>query len=83
MACYSGSVEVAQHFQVILKAMRAKRCLELGCYTGYTALSMALALPDDGQVITCDLNETRVQKSIWREAGVEHKVDFQILKNLK
>ena len=72
----TGSVEEAQHFQVILKAMRAKRCLELGCYTGYTTLTMALALPEDGEVITCDIDDTLVQKGIWKEAGVDHKVAY-------
>jgi predicted O-methyltransferase YrrM len=70
----TGSVEVAQFFQVILKSMGAKRCLELGCYTGYTTLSLALALPDDGEVITCDISDEFAQKNIWKEAGVEHKV---------
>ena len=70
----TGSVEVAQFFQIILKAMNAKRCLELGCYSGYTTLSLALALPDNGEIITCDINDGFVQKNIWKEAGVDHKV---------
>ena len=74
MSVMTGSLEVAQHIQLILKAMRARRCLELGCFTGYTTLSMALAIPDDGQVVTCDINEDLVQKSVWIEAGVDHKV---------
>ena len=69
----TGSVEVAQHIQLLLKAMRAKRCLELGCFTGYTSLSMAQVLPQDGEVITCDINENFAQKEIWKEAGVDQK----------
>ena len=78
----TGSVEVAQHIQLLLKAMRARRCLELGCFTGYTTLSMAQVLPQDGEVITCDINENFAQKSVWKEAGVDHKV-YKIFFELK
>ena len=47
--------------------MRAKRCLELGCFTGCTTLALALALPDDGEVVTLDIDDTLIQKEIWKE----------------
>lgn len=56
--------------------MNAKKCLEVGCFTGYTALSLALALPEDGEVISCDITDKFVRKDIWNEAGVGHKVNI-------
>ena len=82
MRMLCGSVEVAQHIQFLLKAMGAKRCLELGCFTGYTTLSMALAIPNDGQVVTCDINENFVQRGVWKEAGVDHKVLYKLNNSL-
>lgn len=69
-----GSLDVGQHFQFLLKAIKAKRCLEIGTYTGYTTLTMALALPDDGQVLTIDVTDEYAAKEIWKESGQAHKV---------
>jgi predicted O-methyltransferase YrrM len=69
-----GALDCVQHFQLILKAMNAKKVLEVGCFTGSTALSFALALPDDGKVITTDITDKFVFQDIWKEAGVDHKV---------
>ena len=75
-----GSIGVAQHFQFLLKLMRAKRCLEIGCMMGYTALTMAMALPDDGEVVTLDIDDTiEDAKKIWRESGHNHKVNKLVL----
>lgn len=71
-----ASVECAQLFQVLVKSTRAKRCLEVGCFTGYTTLSLASALPDDGQVFTLDLNRDVVAFDIWKKAGVDRKVNI-------
>ncbi|CAF4087234.1 unnamed protein product, partial [Adineta steineri] len=49
-----GSFDEAQFFQVIIQLMGCKRCIEVGTFTGYTALTIALALPSDGQLIACD-----------------------------
>ena len=72
----TGSTDVSQLFQIILKSMRAKKCLELGCFTGYTTLAIAMSLTTDGEVITCDINDTLVQKNVWKDAGVDHKVSL-------
>jgi O-methyltransferase len=69
-----GALDNAQHFQVILKAMNAKKCLEVGCFTGATTLTIAQALPEDGRITTLDVSDECVAKDIWREAGVDHKV---------
>lgn len=54
-------------------------------YTGYNALSIALALPDDGVLVACDVSEeyTNIAKPFWKEAGVEQKIDLRIQPALK
>ena len=65
---------------MLVKLTGAKRCLEIGTYTGYSALAVALALPKDGKVICCDVSEefTSVGKPFWKKAGVEKKIDLRI-----
>ncbi|TAL61285.1 MAG: SAM-dependent methyltransferase, partial [Legionella sp.] len=55
--------EQAQFMQFLLRVLRAKNVLELGTFTGYSALAMALALPDDGQLITLDVSEEWTSKA--------------------
>jgi predicted O-methyltransferase YrrM len=69
-----GSPDFVQHFQVLLKAMSAKKCLEIGCFTGATSLALALALPSDGKVVTCDITGKFIRQDIWKEAGMINKV---------
>lgn len=78
-----GALDCVQHFQLLVKSLRAKKCLEVGCYTGYTAMSLAQALPDDGQVITLDISGQRVAFDIWKKAGVDHKVIILKLNDFK
>jgi predicted O-methyltransferase YrrM len=65
---------------MLVKLTGAKRCLEIGTYTGYSALAVALALPKDGRIICCDVSEefTSVGKPFWKKAGVEKKIDLRI-----
>lgn len=72
--------EQAQFLQFLLRLIRAKNVLELGTFTGYSALAMSLALPDDGQVITCDVSEEWTSKAhpFWREAGQTDKIKLRI-----
>jgi predicted O-methyltransferase YrrM len=69
-----------QFMQLLVQAIGAKRCLEIGTYTGYSALAVALALPKDGRIICCDISEdwTAVGKPFWKKAGVEKKIDLRI-----
>jgi predicted O-methyltransferase YrrM len=69
------------HFLAFLiKLMGARRVLELGTFTGYSAMAMALALPDHGRLITCDVNEDMVSigAACWQRAGVAHKIEVRI-----
>ena len=70
----------AQFMQMLLRLISAKTVLELGTFTGYSALAMALALPDDGRLITCDINKEWTHKApfFWREAQQEKKIDLRM-----
>ena len=70
----------AAFLQVLVRMLRAKRCIEVGTFTGYSALAVALALPRDGKIICCDVSEewTSIGRRYWKKAGVERKVDLRI-----
>lgn len=72
--------EQAQFMQFLIRLIQAKEVLELGTFTGYSALAMALALPDDGHLITCDINKEWTHKapSFWAKAHVDHKIELRL-----
>ncbi|XP_065843170.1 probable caffeoyl-CoA O-methyltransferase 2 isoform X2 [Oscarella lobularis] len=74
------SADESRFFGQLVRILGAKKCIEIGTYTGYNTLSVALALPDDGKVIACDVVEAfpNIGKPFWKEAGVEHKIDLRI-----
>ena len=74
------AVDQGQFMQWLVRAMGVRRYLEVGTFTGYSALAVALALPDDGKVLACDINAewTAIAQRYWREAGVAHKVDLRL-----
>ena len=80
MADLQIAPEQGQFMAMLVKLMGAKRTLEVGVFTGYSALWVALALPEEGQVIACDINEewTAIAQAYWEEAGVAHKVDLRL-----
>lgn len=64
----------------LVRMLRARRVLELGTFTGYSSISMALALPTGGRVVTCDVNEetTAIARRYAEEAGVAERIDFKL-----
>ena len=69
-----------QFLQLLVQAIGARKTLEVGVFTGYSALWVALGLPEDGRIIACDISEeyTAMGKRYWREAGVDHKIDLRL-----
>lgn len=72
--------EQGQFMALLVELMDARRTLEIGTFTGYSALVVALALPADGGVIACDVSEewTDIARRYWNEAGVAHKIDLRL-----
>ena len=72
--------EQGQFMQLLVRLMGAQKTLEVGTFTGYSALAVALALPHDGQLIACDVSEdyTRIARRYWQDAGVASKIDLRI-----
>lgn len=69
-----------QFMQLLVRLIGARRCLEIGTYTGYSSLAVALALPAEGRLLTCDVSEewTQVARRFWREAGVESRIELKL-----
>jgi predicted O-methyltransferase YrrM len=74
-----------QFMALLAKMIGAKRCIEIGVFTGYSALVMAMAIPPDGHIVACDVNEewTAIGRRYWHEAGVEHKIHLRLQPALK
>lgn len=72
--------EQGQLFQILIRLGAARRVIEIGVFTGYSSLAMALALPPDGRIVACDVSEeyTRVARQYWAEAGVAGKIDLRL-----
>ncbi len=74
------SPEQAQFMALLIELMGARNIIEIGTFTGYSALAMAQALPADGRLICCDISTqwTDTGRPYWREAGVESRIDLRI-----
>ena len=74
------SPEQGQFMRLLIEILGARKTLDIGTFTGYSALSVALSLPQDGQMIACDINSdwATVAKDFWHRAGVSHKIDLKL-----
>ena len=72
--------EQGQFMALLVRLMGARRCLEVGVFTGYSSLAVALALPDDGSIVARDVSDewTSVARRYWAEAGVAHRIDLRL-----
>lgn len=80
MAMMQISPEQGQLLALLVRATRARQCLEVGVFTGYSSLSVASALPQDGKLVACDVSEewTSIARRYWHEAGVADKIDLRL-----
>ena len=74
------SPDQGQFMALLVSLTQARRILEIGTFTGYSSLAMALAMPEEGNILCCDTSEqwTTVARRYWREAGVEKKIDLRL-----
>jgi predicted O-methyltransferase YrrM len=80
MALMQISPEQGALMQLLVRLIGARRCLEVGVFTGYSALAVALALPDDGNILACDVSDewTAIGRRHWQAAGVAHKIELRL-----
>lgn len=74
------SPDQGQFMALLVQLMGARNALEIGVFTGYSSLCVALALPSDGKLIACDVSEeyTAIARRYWLAAGVADKIDLRI-----
>jgi predicted O-methyltransferase YrrM len=72
--------EQGQFMQLLAELTGVERAIEIGTFTGYSALCIARALPEEGELIACDVSEewTSMARRYWREAGVDDRIDLRL-----
>ncbi len=80
LAIMQISPEQGAFMQILTRAIGARRGIEVGTFTGYSALCLARGLPEDGYLLCCDVSEewTAVARRHWEKAGIAHKIDLRI-----
>ena len=68
--------EQGQFMALLVRLMGARHCLEVGVFTGYSSLAVALALPEEGRIVACDVSEewTTIARRYWQRAGVSGRI---------
>ncbi len=79
-AHYQVDLELGFLLTVLVELAGAHRCLDIGTFTGYSALAMALAMPEDGRVVSLDVSEpfTAIARGFWEEAGVAGRIELML-----
>jgi caffeoyl-CoA O-methyltransferase len=74
------SPDQGQLMRLLVELIGARRCLEIGVFTGYSSLCVALSLPESGKLVACDVNAeyTQVAQRYWRRAGVEGRIELRL-----
>src|SRR4051794_28707035 len=72
--------EQGQFMRILVRTLGVRNAVEIGTFTGYSALSVALGMPVDGRLICCDISEewTSIGRRYWREAGVDSRIDLRL-----
>src|SRR5438552_3563830 len=80
MARMQISPEQGQFMGLLTRLLGARMTLEVGVFTGYSSISVALALPADGKIIACDVSEewTSIARRYWKKAGVDSKIELRL-----
>jgi caffeoyl-CoA O-methyltransferase len=80
MTRFQISPEQGQFMALVIQLLCARRTIEVGVFTGYSSLAVALALPSDGSIVACDISEefTSIARRYWKEAGVDHMIDLRL-----
>ncbi|EEZ3329264.1 methyltransferase domain-containing protein, partial [Escherichia coli] len=80
MSRWQVAPEQGQFLALLVKLTGAKRILEIGTFTGYSALCMAEALPEGGHILCCDLagEYNDIARSYWRDAGVDSRIELRL-----
>jgi len=79
-ANYSSPPDESQFLAMLVRLLHAKKVIEVGVFMGYTTLTMAMSLPNDGKILACDVSSeyTEVAMESWKEAKVDHKIDLKL-----
>jgi predicted O-methyltransferase YrrM len=85
MAQMQIGAEQGALLQILARLLGARRCIEIGTFTGYSALAVAMVLPPNGRIVCCDISEewTSIARRYWKLAKVDRKIDLRLAPALR